>query len=221
MMTLRFVKAPPGKRAQAVMASAARRVTMMEETPAHAIDAAVLVLLTPACEKKNEQCLLEWNVLLIRRNVYPGAHSGQISFPGGRCEKNDTDLWKTACRETFEELGIPANHLEMVGPLTNFYIPLSNYLIHPFVAARTATAGEIITNPREVVDYKKIPIKVFDPQKAIQFDVDHQDGTKRSAPAWLYEDYVIWGATAMILAELYLSIREETLILGKGVSHCF
>ena len=193
------------------MASTNRRLTLREETPAHALDAAVLVLLTPAGEKEN---LLEWEVLLIRRNEYPGIHSGQISFPGGRYEEKDTDLWETACREAFEETGIPKNNVDKVGSLTNLYIPVSNFLIHPFVATSVA-ATEIRTDPREVASYKRVSLKIFDPENAVLRDFDYPDGTKRPAPAWLYEGYTIWGATAMILAELYLSICEKTLILNN------
>ena len=209
---MRFTKVLPGETAQNTMASSARHTSLMEKPPVNTRDASVLVLLTPANEKEN---LLEWEVLLIRRNEYPGVHSGQISFPGGRYEKEDTDLWNTACREAYEEVGIQENHLEKVGQLTELYVPSSNFLIHPFVSICTAV-DEIRTNPREVVNYKRVPLKVFDPDKATLKDFVYPDGKKWLAPTWPYEDYVIWGATAMILAELYTSIRDGILILEKG-----
>ena len=212
MLKVRLAKDLPGKRAQGLMASSARRAVLMEETPAHAVNAAVLVLLKPAEEKTKQKNLLEWKVLLIRRNEYPGAHSGQIAFPGGRYEDKDVNLWETACRETFEEVGIPPDCLEKAGPLTNLYIPASNFLIHPF-AATCVTAAKIKPDPREVADYKEVPIKVFDPAKAALRDFVRADGTRSPSPSWLYDDYTIWGATAMILAELYQCICEDVLVL--------
>ena len=209
--SLVFTKEPPGKKAQAAMASADRLASlMMEKTPAHAVDAAVLVLLSCAGEQRKQHNPVYWKVLLIRRNEYAGIHSGQISFPGGKREENDADLWETACRETCEEVGIPADHLRKVGALTSIYVPSSNYLIHPFVAV-SAIPAAIRPDPREVVNYKTIPMTVFNPEKATRLDCGCRDGGKRPAPAWRYKGYVIWGATAMILSELYHCIREEAL----------
>jgi len=207
-----FVKEPLGKKAQAAMAPADRLSTLMaENTPANAVDAAVLVLLVSAEGKKRRQKPIDWNVLLIRRSECSGVYSGQIAFPGGKREEGDADLWETARRETFEEIGIPAERLRKAGILTSIYLPRSNFLIHPFVAVSTMP-DEIRHDPREVVDYQTIPMKVFNPDKATLLDFEYRDGGKRLAPAWQYNGYVIWGATAMILSELYHCIREEVLI---------
>ncbi|MCL1890055.1 MAG: CoA pyrophosphatase [Desulfovibrionaceae bacterium] len=212
MAALFFAHAPPGRPAQAAMAPADRRAAVLEgKTPAGAAEAAVLLLLSPDAGKMRIRDLLEWSVLLLRRNEYPGAHSGQISFPGGRREDNGESLWETACRETREETGIPADSLEKIGELTSLYIPPSNFLVRPFVAVGAST--EIRPDPREVVDYKKIPLRVFDPEASVLLDFE-RGGEKRPAPAWMYEDYVIWGATAMILSELCLGIREGALKPG-------
>ncbi len=209
---LLFAKTPPGKAAQAAMASGYRMPSLMaEKTPGNAVDAAVLVLLSPPAEAKTRQNLLEWNVLLIRRNEYPGVHSGQISFPGGKREKADAGLWETACREAFEEIGVNPAQLEKAGPLTSLYVPPSNFLIHPFVAA--AHLDAIRPDPREVVDYKEIAIKAFDPVKAVCMDFADASGALKAAPAWLHEEYVIWGATAMILAELYRCVADGALVI--------
>ena len=212
MFRLELRKPLPGKSAQLEMAPRHRIPALLEDfVPEGAEHSAVLALLTPENEGGSRNALLEWKVLLIRRNIYSGVHSGQISFPGGRQEAGDPGFWETACRETFEEVGIGPGDLEKVSPLTSVYVPPSNFLIHPFIALNRLT-GPVRPDPREVADYKNIPLKAFNPAGSVELDFASQPGEAKPAPAWRYEDYVIWGATAMILSELYRLIEGGALI---------
>lgn len=176
----------------------------------NAMNAAVLVLLTPENDGCTATHILDWRVLLIRRNSYPGVHSGQIAFPGGKSEGSDKGFWDTACREAYEEVGVDRRDFQRIGALSNVYVAPSNFLIHPFVAMNTSVRG-FRTDPREVVDFKNVPVKVFDPAAADLMYFTDREGRERAAPAWNYENYTVWGATAMILAELYRLIVEGTL----------
>ena len=69
---------------------------------------------------------------LIERTEYKGTHSKQISFPGGRNENGET-IKETALRECYEEIGVPIDEINIIGEMTQVYVPPSNYLIHPFV----------------------------------------------------------------------------------------
>ena len=71
--------------------------------------------------------------VLTRRKVYNGVHSGQISFPGGKPEKSDDNLWATALRETHEEIGVSLDQIKHLRSLTEIYVPPSNFLIIPYV----------------------------------------------------------------------------------------
>lgn len=201
----------PGRKAQFEMAPRYRIADPTEVIPGNAVNAAVLVLLTPVNNGSYRKKLLDWRVLLIRRASYAGAHSGQIAFPGGKAEPGDAGLWDTACREAHEEVGVERCDVNKVGPLTSVYVAPSNFVIYPFVALNRSVRA-FHADPREVVDYKNIPVKTFDPAASTLLHFTHQDGTQREAPAWCYEEYRIWGATAMILAELYRLIDEEMLI---------
>ena len=210
-MYMTFTKPLLGKQAQRTMASPHRIFSLLTEDPQGAKDSAVMVLLTPVNEGLTKRDLLDWEVLLIRRNTYPGAHSGQIALPGGRAEADDPDLWATACRETFEEVGIREETLERIGPLTSLYVPVSNFMIYPFLAVNH-TACKIVPDRTEVADYKYVPLKVLNPAQAVERNLKHDKRGFLPAPSWQYEDYTIWGATAMILAELYQLIDQEDLI---------
>jgi len=75
----------------------------------------------------------EIHMAFILRKTYKGVHSNQIGFPGGRYEEVDLNLERTALRETEEEIGVKANKIKLIKPLTQLYIPPSNFLVHPFL----------------------------------------------------------------------------------------
>ena len=91
--------------------------------------ASVLMLLYP----KNKIT----HLVLILRNTYPGIHSSQIAFPGGKNEKEDASFAQTALRETHEEIGIPAHKITIIKPFTEVYIPPSNFLVSPFLGYKS------------------------------------------------------------------------------------
>ena len=72
-------------------------------------------------------------IVFIRRSEYVGIHSGQIAFPGGRYEESDKDLKTTALREVEEEIGIKTDTVDILGHLTDLYIPPSNFMVRAFV----------------------------------------------------------------------------------------
>ena len=70
---------------------------------------------------------------LIQRPTYNGAHSAQVSFPGGKSEKSDIDLQHTALREANEEVGIDPEKIEVIGKLSDLFIWVSNFIVTPIV----------------------------------------------------------------------------------------
>ena len=72
------------------------------------------------------------HLALIVRNSYPGVHSSQIGFPGGKVEESDFNLEYTALRETHEEVGVHPEKVKIIKPFSEIYIPPSNFLVYPF-----------------------------------------------------------------------------------------
>ena len=155
---------------------------------------AVMVLLYP----KNQAL----HMVLMRRPEYEGTHSGQISFPGGKKEDADPDLQTTALRETYEEVGIQPENVQVIGRLTDVYIPPSGFLVSPFVGFLKDTPT-FTPDPREVAAVIETPIDHFlDPtivkQKKL-FLKSHQ--VYIDVPYYDVQSEVVWGATSAMLSE--------------------
>lgn len=161
--------------------------------------AAVLILLYP----QNGSI----NTVFIQRTDHPGAHRGQISFPGGRYEASDGDLSATALRETGEELGINTKNIKIIGKLTPLYISVSNFEVFPYVGFMPdATDFEV---EKEEVQFA-ITEKVTTLQDTVTVGELKIKTETRSilAPCYNVQRFKIWGATAMILRE-FLEVVEK------------
>jgi 8-oxo-dGTP pyrophosphatase MutT (NUDIX family) len=156
-------------------------------------ESAVLMILW-----KNEA---EWHTLLMQRNVYEGAHSGQISFPGGRKEEVDVSLWDTAIRETNEETSIAQASLTYLGHLSPLYIPVSGFYVHPFVAFHDGPPS-LKPNPREVHHFLEVPLlSLWHPVVKTTQNLTLKDHLLTEVPGYGWKNYFIWGATAILLRE--------------------
>ena len=102
----------------------------------------------------------ELKMVVIRRSVYVGIHSGQIAFPGGRYEEEDGNVRTTALREIEEEIGIPENKIEIIGRLSDIYVPPSNFIISIFVGY-LADKPVYKIDEREVDEVIEIPFSDF------------------------------------------------------------
>jgi hypothetical protein len=147
---------------------------------------------------KNNQTYLA----LIVRNSYPGVHSSQISFPGGKVEPSDKDLEETALRETEEEIGIFRKNIRIIRQCSEIYIPPSNFLVTPFLGY-TEILPQFFPNPEEVKKMLEISVKdLLDDNTIVQTTMTTSYATNIEVPAFKIDKYIIWGATAMMLSEL-------------------
>ena len=165
--------------------------------------AAVLALLFPN-EKDN------LGLIFIKRpsNNPHDKHGGQISFPGGQQEDKDKDFEETALRETFEEIGVESSQIEVLGKLTPIYVYVSDFYVQPFLGFSKSKPkfklqeSEVDHIIIESMDYLKSEASV-----AIK---DHKvrDFVMKNMPYYKVDNDILWGATAMITAEIIQIFSE-------------
>ena len=140
--------------------------------------------------------------VLILRKTYKGIHSAQIAFPGGKVEEQDSSLKQTAIRETFEEIGVPKEHIEVIQELTEIYIPPSNFQVQPFIGI-SKQVPNFIKQDNEVEAIIEIPLQhFFNDNTLITKTVTTSYSLDFEVPAFKLNGHVVWGATAMMLSEI-------------------
>jgi 8-oxo-dGTP pyrophosphatase MutT (NUDIX family) len=184
----------PGRPAQFVMAPRPRPGADGQDNPGvDARQSGVLVLLYPHAG--------EVHLPLILRPNYGGVHSGQVGFPGGGYEPQDTDLVATALREAQEEIGVPPGEVQLLGRLSPLYIPPSNYSVQPTLGWMDHRPDFHI-DPHEVALLIEAPLVEFLHPGNRRAEVWQLRDRSAEVPFFQVRDQIIWGATAMILSEL-------------------
>lgn len=143
----------------------------------------------------------EWHFPLIKRALYNGVHSGQVSLPGGKWESFDKNAWVTALRETNEEVGVNSDSIEYLGALTPLYIPHSNFMVYPFVGI-TDNTPEFKGDAFEVAEIIEASVNSLTSQdKNPQTFSFESQNYQIIAPYYEFNGHQVWGATAMMLSE--------------------
>lgn len=197
----------PGKFAQHDMAHGERKTWLENyQIPKNPKIAATLTLLYP---KQNE-----WHIALMQRVSHDkDTHGGQVSFPGGKAEASDIDLKFTALREAEEELGIRPADVTILGQLTELYIPVSNFLVFPFIgfSEKTPNFQPQVTEVHRIIE---APLSVLLDKNNRKFtDIHLPNNIKlKNVPYFDVNGNVVWGATAMILSEFTALVSSDWLI---------
>ena len=191
-MKLELAKELPSNKAHQRMMPPNRALTSVTTTTR---SSSVLILFYP-----KEDTLY---TVFIKRQEYNGVHSGQISFPGGKYEKEDINLINTALREANEEIGINISSVEILGKLSELFIPPSNLLVLP-VVAYTPIAPLFIPDKKEVNKIIEVSlIELLSPESVSVNEFVLFGNNKIIAPCYNFNNHKIWGASAMIVSELY------------------
>jgi 8-oxo-dGTP pyrophosphatase MutT (NUDIX family) len=192
----------PGRKAQYKMAPELR----LENRQGYYRNAAVMILLYI----RNGS----WHTVLMKRPEYAGAHSNQISLPGGKSEDGDTDLKETALREIREEIGIDDSRIRVLGNLSHLHIPVSGIEVLPVIGFYP-----------EEPDFQPDPAEVSYLIETSIEDLLHPRNTREKfrtlmcklvrVPYFQVGEEHVWGATAMILSEFLEVVRtgKSTLSL--------
>ena len=139
-------------------------------------------------------------ILLTRRTDHLRDHAGQVSFPGGRVEPDDTNHEATALRETEEEIGLSAERIDLIGRLDR-YITRTGYEVVPVVGF-VNPPFTVKPDPFEVADIFEVPLQFLADPNNHQRHSQFYNGARREFYAMPYEGRYIWGVTAGMLVNL-------------------
>lgn len=190
----------PGEAAQFRMAPVARlRTQEAMARVSHWRHGAVLLYLFPG-ER-------DWRTVLMKRPEYEGVHGGQISIPGGALEAGE-DHEQAALREFVEETGVRVDRQQLLGRLSELFIPTSGFLVRPFVAygARRPLFQPDAIEVEEIIELT-IPALLSEgsvKRGRVRLGTDIWVET----PYFAVEGHMVWGATAMILSEFREIVGE-------------
>ncbi len=147
----------------------------------------------------------ELTLLLTQRTAHLSTHSGQIALPGGKIDPTDADPTAAALRETFEEIGIPPDRIEVLGTLP-VYVTGTSFIVTPVVGL-VEPGFELVPNAQEVDDVFEVPLSfLMNPMHHRRHAFDFE-GVVREWYSMPYQDgdqeRFIWGATAGMLRNFY------------------
>ncbi|WP_184528880.1 CoA pyrophosphatase [Variovorax sp. Sphag1AA] len=145
-------------------------------------------------------------VLLTERTAHLTHHSGQVAFPGGRVDPEDANISAAALREAWEEVGLSAEYIEVLGTLPT-YTTITSFIVTPVVAL-VRPDFELAINPHEVAEAFEVPLAfLMNPANHRRHTMTDDDRRSREWLSMPYQDgpneRFVWGATAGMLRNLY------------------
>lgn len=151
-------------------------------------------ILMPICHHSSEL-----SFLLTERSHEVETHKGQISFPGGVMDAEDSSLAATALRETWEEIGLPERQIHLLGEFDD-YLSITSLIVTPFIAA-IDLSSPLVPNLREVAEILTVPFSDFSSDHLLRIEMrqrfDHEE------PVYFYDCHgkIVWGLTARIIRD--------------------
>jgi 8-oxo-dGTP pyrophosphatase MutT (NUDIX family) len=190
----------PGSAAHSKMLPPGRRTISTDQELDSIKQSSILLLLFPEGDTLY--------TCLMKRPPTMKHHPGQISFPGGKVEKEDTSAEMTALREAREEVGIDPLTVEILGKLTDLYLEVSQFSIQPFIAWADKKPDFLIDSG-EVEELILFPLSDFVANESVsEVELLTFTGPLR-VKYYPYNGEIIWGATAMILSELIDILKDN------------
>lgn len=195
----------PGLEAQALLAPRPRRPWPQDRRADGPRPAAALVLFYPRDGRP-------YIVLTVRGGLLPH-HAGQISFPGGAIEPGEA-IASAALREAAEEIGIDPSLVRIVGPLTPLHIPVSDFIVHPIVGVldQTPVFRHAVTEVERVLE---VPLDLLLAPGRVHQTTRMRENMPVEVPYFDIDGQQVWGATAMMLAEVLTVIGHRPTRPGR------
>ena len=150
----------------------------------------------------------EYKILFTKRSEQLKTHSGEVSFPGGKWEEGDSNLYQTALRESNEEINLDMENVTKLGPL-NFLLSRHKIEVNPFVGYLNQLQD--FKGNFEIDEIFTVPISFLMNEENIEYKEFNRNDLKVYIPSWVYNGNRIWGLTAMIAAD-FLNICFDASI---------
>ena len=150
----------------------------------------------------------ELHVVFTKRTDRVQSHKGEISFPGGAVDPEDVNLIHTAIRECEEEIGLFGKYVDVVGQLDDI-ITISDFHVSVFVGRLHSHPSPYLWLPQEdeVAEVLEIPLRYLRDDRNIIEVPRQRDGILTLMEGWVWNDHIIWGATARMLRN-FLDVTE-------------
>lgn len=149
------------------------------------------------------------HLLFIRRAATLRAHSGEIAFPGGKADPEDSSLLATALREAYEEIGLAVQHVVPLGVLSPVFTVVSNYMITPVVGFLPEGLGALQLQPSEVAEILIAPLVELANPAIFHTEQWKREDNVRTVYFYDYGSYRIWGATGRILTTFLATLSPS------------
>ena len=149
-------------------------------------------ILVPVTDDENNP-----EMIFTLRSANLKTHRGQVSYPGGKRDPEDSSLAATALRETHEEIGLPPDQVDVIAPLSQV---MSRYgiLVTPYVGV---VPGDhpVVPNPYEIESVFRVPLSFFLEDRRERTDALSFLNHTFYVPCYRWERYQIWGLSAVVL----------------------
>jgi 8-oxo-dGTP pyrophosphatase MutT (NUDIX family) len=153
----------------------------------------------------------KWHVILNVRSQNVSLHQGEIAFPGGKLEDDDENMFSCALRETWEEMGISPNTVDVLGNLDGV-LTRTNYLVFPVVGV-IPHPYEFDTKSKEVEEIIEIPLHSLMDDEVLRYEARlNPDGSLLERVSFAHEKYLVFGATAWILSQFVEIVKSMNYI---------
>ena len=149
------------------------------------------------------------SVIFTKRTTHLKAHSGQVSFPGGRAEPEDPTPEFTALREAQEEIGLAMESVEVLARLPD-YLTRTGFRVTPVVGLLTPPLA-LVPDPREVEEVFEVPLEVLLDPKNHKLESREIQGRMVGYYVIRHGDRAIWGATAGMVVNLYRQLAAAQI----------
>ena len=149
------------------------------------------------------------SVIFTKRTTHLKAHSGQVSFPGGRAEPEDPTPEFTALREAQEEIGLAMESVEVLARLPD-YLTRTGFRVTPVVGLLTPPLA-LVPDPREVEEVFEVPLEVLLDPKNHQLESREIQGRTVGYYVIRHGERAIWGATAGMVVNLYRQLAAAQI----------